>query len=43
MISKIDINNITYQQLNQLPYFTSYIHKNLIVFMIQQTKLIDNM
>ena len=43
MISKIDISNIIYQQLNYLLYFPSYIQKQLIVFLIQQTKLIDNM
>jgi hypothetical protein len=43
MTPEIDISNIIYQQLNHLPYFPSYIQKNLIVFLIQQTKLIDNM
>ena len=39
----MDINNIIYQQLNHLLYFPSCIQKKFIVFLIQQTKLIDNM
>ena len=37
------LSNIVYPQLNHLLYFPNYIQKKLTVFLIQQTKLIDNM
>ena len=43
MTPEIDISNIIYQQPSHLLYFPSYIRKKMIVFLIQQTKLIDNM